>query len=214
MFDEESKNFLFVSRFSLRQTAAVVPAAAVVVQPLPPAKGLYCVQVGQGLPFHFEVPRCAARTLILGLPPSSSSRWGAARPVLCWLSCLSASSSWTTKRKAALAAAAAAAGQEPRQQNLQGDDAVHLHEAIRLDTDHIHIYGLTYCAFVSGKTEEWREDMRERHKGGTMRDILLFAFIICVYIYNSLFIILFVYLVLFAIIYFVFVIYFNKSLAI
>ncbi|XP_068584061.1 uncharacterized protein [Cebidichthys violaceus] len=40
----------------LLQATGVIPAAAVAVQPLPPAKGLSSVQAGQGQPFPFNVP--------------------------------------------------------------------------------------------------------------------------------------------------------------
>ncbi|KAJ4918309.1 hypothetical protein JOQ06_004173 [Pogonophryne albipinna] len=40
----------------LLQGTGGVPAAAVAVQPLPPAKGLSFVQVGQGQPFHYNIP--------------------------------------------------------------------------------------------------------------------------------------------------------------
>ncbi|XP_075960088.1 uncharacterized protein LOC142963243 [Anarhichas minor] len=53
----------------LLQGTGVVPAAAVAVLPLPPAKGLSSVQVGQGQPFPFNVPDEQPGPSSGGLPP-------------------------------------------------------------------------------------------------------------------------------------------------
>ncbi|KAJ4941722.1 hypothetical protein JOQ06_011597 [Pogonophryne albipinna] len=52
----------------LLQGTGVVPAAAVAFQPLPAAKGLSFVQVGQGQPFDYNIPE-----------------W--AQPATCWSDC-------------------------------------------------------------------------------------------------------------------------------
>ncbi|XP_033996677.1 uncharacterized protein LOC117490986 isoform X3 [Trematomus bernacchii] len=54
----------------LLQGTGVVPAVAVAVQPLPPAKGLSFVQVGQGQPFNYNIPEVPGPSGV-GLPASS-----------------------------------------------------------------------------------------------------------------------------------------------
>ncbi|TDG95923.1 hypothetical protein EPR50_G00243810 [Perca flavescens] len=52
----------------LLQATGVVPVAALAGEPLPPAKGLSCVQAGQGQPFHFNVPEEQPGPSTTGLP--------------------------------------------------------------------------------------------------------------------------------------------------
>ncbi|XP_034004122.1 uncharacterized protein LOC117496535 [Trematomus bernacchii] len=54
----------------LLQGTGVVPAVAVAVQPLLPAKGLSFVQVGQGQPFNYNIPEVPGPSGV-GLPASS-----------------------------------------------------------------------------------------------------------------------------------------------
>ncbi|XP_041854816.1 uncharacterized protein LOC121648640 [Melanotaenia boesemani] len=139
-------------RAVLEQGSGVVPAPAIASEPLPAATGLSSVQVGQGQPFHFDIPE---------EEPGPSSRDNRAAPPPLPVP-------RTTAYRKRKAAAAAAAGEEPppgarpRQQPLQYT-CRKCGQPKRLDTGHTRIAGVAYCAAVGGKTvDEWREEMRKK----------------------------------------------------
>ncbi|KAF1376323.1 hypothetical protein PFLUV_G00210310 [Perca fluviatilis] len=134
----------------LLQATGIVPVAALAGEPLPPAKGLSCVQAGQGQPFHFNVPEEQPGPSTTGLPtpppPPSSSRWGATRTLI-WgptphssttapgsCSSSSSSSSWTTdcaqdngaQEEEGGRGCRCRAGTTAREQTPPADNAVHL----------------------------------------------------------------------------------------
>ncbi|KAI4790702.1 hypothetical protein KUCAC02_034461, partial [Chaenocephalus aceratus] len=115
----------------LLQGTGVVPAAAVAVQPLPPAKGLSFVQVGQGQPFHYNISEVPGSS---GPPP------------------LRVPTAYR-KRKAA-EADAARGGPSPwskaRQQTGQYTCSK-CGQAERIDTGHTRFAGVSYCAAAGGK---------------------------------------------------------------
>ncbi|XP_074506424.1 uncharacterized protein LOC141776613 [Sebastes fasciatus] len=184
-------------RDKLLQGTGVVPAVAIAVQPLPPAKGLSSVQVGQGQPFSFNVPEDQPGPSHQGPPPPphpeeeqpGPSHQGppppphpdeeqpgpssAGQPPLPGPEKLSRSTMYR-KRKAA----EAAPGPPPPGSKIRRPTVKYTcskcGQPRTLDTGHTRIGGVAYCALTGGKTvEEWREEMRTRggRPGRGLRDI-------------------------------------------
>ncbi|XP_054867674.1 formin-A-like [Amphiprion ocellaris] len=167
-------------RTVLEQGTGIVPALAVADEPLPAAKGLSLVQVGQGQPFVFPGPEEQPGPSAGGQPappppppppppphqhPPAIGSAPAAAP-LPGLTQLPRTTAYRKRKAAEEAAAAAAAGEGPpprtkaRRQTAQYTCSK-CGQLKRLDTGHTRIAGVSYCAAVGGMTvEEWRENMR------------------------------------------------------
>ncbi|XP_041836778.1 uncharacterized protein LOC121636980 [Melanotaenia boesemani] len=167
-------------RAILEQGSGAVPAPAIASEPLPAATGLSSVQVGQGQPFHFDIPEeepgPSSRGLpppppppppphsapVLALPPSLTPLLAqdnrAAPPPLP----VPRTTAYRKRKAAAAAGEEPPPGARPRQQPLQYT-CRKCGQPKRLDTGHTRIAGVAYCAAVGGKTvDKWREEMRKK----------------------------------------------------
>ncbi|XP_034064265.1 uncharacterized protein LOC117541213 [Gymnodraco acuticeps] len=168
----------------LLQGAGVVPAVDVAVQPLPPAKGLSFVQVGQGQPFRYNIPEVPGpsgvglsassghtpppppplRTLLPAVPLMAAAPPPPLRLLLPAGPLMAAQppplhvpkTTAYRKRKAA-EADAARGGPSPwsKARRQTGQyTCSKCGQAKRIDTGHTRIAGVSYCAAAGGKTVE------------------------------------------------------------
>ncbi|XP_078811127.1 uncharacterized protein LOC144995355 [Oryzias latipes] len=164
----------YQQRAVLEQEAGLLPAAAAVSwEPLPAAKGLSLVQVGQGQPLDNKRPEeklplssaCSGAEPQLPLldpeaaPPSSPQPSPPPPPER-------VPRTTAFRRRKAAEAAAAAPGEglptKVRRQVVQYT-CTKCGQPKRLDTGHTRIAGVSYCATVGGKSvEEWREEMKRK----------------------------------------------------
>ncbi|KAM8822470.1 uncharacterized protein AB9W97_004889 [Spinachia spinachia] len=158
----------------LLQGSAAIPAGFA-ADPLLPVKRLSFVQVGKGQPFNYHVPAEQPGPSSGALPPPAApapppdgekpgpSSGGFPPPPP--TPTISRTTAWR-KRKAA--ETAALAGQEltlkkPRQKYTCSKCG----QPKTLKTGHTHLYGVSFCAAVGGKTvEQWRDEVQRTHKGG------------------------------------------------
>lgn len=173
-------------RTVLEQGLAIAPAPAVAALPLPPAKELSGVPVGQGQTFNFAVPEdqppCQPSLSVVA-PPLPQVQDNAMLqgptvgplpppPLLAPEQRVPRTTAFRKRKAAESAAAAAEEGQGPAARTKQRQQTGHYRcgkcgQARRLETGHTRMHGVSYCAFAGGKSvKEWQEDMRRAKEGG------------------------------------------------
>ncbi|RVE66931.1 hypothetical protein OJAV_G00112270 [Oryzias javanicus] len=162
-------------RAVLEQEVGLLPPAPMVsLQPLPAAKGLSLVQVGQGQPFDYGTPE---ENLPLPLMPATQAQphCDGPRPALPPLpppplpppppgERVPRTTAFRRRKAAEAAAEGPHTGTKVRRQTVQYT-CTKCGQPKRLDTGHTRIDGVSYCAAVGGKTvQEWTAQMKKKPK--------------------------------------------------